>query len=250
MVRMTAVVLVYSGLLIGLLGFFSIIKPAGFLKIRTRSPGILLLVVGVALTASGFVFPAPEHHIAVPQTRLDEFAPTYQFNEFHSIRINAPADRVYAVIKTVSADEIPLFNTLTWIRRGGRPAPPSIMNAPPHQPLLEVATRTSFLLLAEEPNHEIVFGTAVLVPPGWHATRRPTPEDFKSLRAPGFALASMNFLVEPADANTSVVTTETRVYATDAPSARKFARYWRVIYPGSALIRRMWLRAIKRRAES
>jgi len=26
--------------------------------------------------------------------------------------------------------------------------------------------------------------------------------------------------------------------------------YWRVIYPGSALIRRMWLRAIKKRAEA
>jgi len=29
-----------------------------------------------------------------------------------------------------------------------------------------------------------------------------------------------------------------------------FSRYWRVIHAGSALIRRMWLRAIKRRAES
>ena len=27
---------------------------------------------------------------------------------------------------------------------------------------------------------------------------------------------------------------------------RRFAGYWRVIYPGSALIRRMWLRAIIR----
>ena len=29
---------------------------------------------------------------------------------------------------------------------------------------------------------------------------------------------------------------------------RRFAAYWRVIYPGSAIIRRMWLRAIERRA--
>jgi hypothetical protein len=39
------------------------------------------------------------------------------------------------------------------------------------------------------------------------------------------------------------------VHATDDSARRKFARYWRVIYPGSALIRRMWLRAIKLRAE-
>ena len=43
---------------------------------------------------------------------------------------------------------------------------------------------------------------------------------------------------------------ETRVHATDAPTKRKFAAYWRTIYPGSALIRVMWLRAIRRRAES
>jgi len=31
---------------------------------------------------------------------------------------------------------------------------------------------------------------------------------------------------------------------------RRFAGYWRIIYPGSALIRRMWLRAVARRAVS
>jgi hypothetical protein len=40
------------------------------------------------------------------------------------------------------------------------------------------------------------------------------------------------------------------LYATDASTRRPFALDWRVIYPGSALIRRMWLRAIARRAES
>ena len=41
-----------------------------------------------------------------------------------------------------------------------------------------------------------------------------------------------------------------RVHATDASARRRFAAYWRVIYPGSALIRRMWLRAIRVRAEA
>ncbi len=46
------------------------------------------------------------------------------------------------------------------------------------------------------------------------------------------------------------LTTETRVFATDSRARRRFAVYWRVIYPGSALIRRSWLDAIKRRAEN
>jgi hypothetical protein len=104
--------------------------------------------------------------------------------------------------------------------------------------------------LVEEPNHEIVVGTAVIVPPGWRPNRSPTPEDFKAVHDPGFALAAMNFRVEADGPAASIVTTETRVYATDASSRRRFARYWRVIYPGSALIRHMWLRAIARRAES
>jgi hypothetical protein len=247
---MTAVVLVYLGLLICCLGIVSVLKPPGFLKIRARRPGALLLIAGIALSISGFTLPAPDTRITTPTNRLDEFAPVYQFHEVHSIRVDAPADRVYDAIKQVSADEISLFRTLTWIRRLGRPAPPGILNAPGHQPLLSVATRTSFLLLAEEPNHEIVVGTAVLVPRERRPTKQPIADDFKSMRAPGFALASMNFVVQPEGANTCLVTTETRVYATDPDSTRTFARYWRVIYPGSALIRRMWLRAIKHRAEA
>ncbi|HEU4746901.1 MAG TPA: hypothetical protein VFS56_00260 [Gemmatimonadaceae bacterium] len=58
----------------------------------------------------------------------------------------------------------------------------------------------------------------------------------------------MNFVVLPNESGGSVVSTETRVFGSSPEAQRAFARYWRVIYPGSALIRRMWLRAIKRRA--
>jgi hypothetical protein len=58
----------------------------------------------------------------------------------------------------------------------------------------------------------------------------------------------MNFLVLPDGKGGSLVSTETRIHASDAAARRRFAAYWRVIYPGSALIRRMWLRAIRRRA--
>jgi hypothetical protein len=58
----------------------------------------------------------------------------------------------------------------------------------------------------------------------------------------------MNFSAGLVDAGTELCT-ETRVVATDADSRRRFGRYWRVIRPGSALIRRNWLAAAKRRAE-
>jgi hypothetical protein len=179
--------------------------------------------------------------------RLEEFAPTYQFSEVHRVRIAAPRNRIYRSIKEVTAGEITLFRTLTWLRRFGRAGPHSILNAPAHEPLLEVATRTGFLLLADDVERELVVGT-VLIAPG--AVKRPaTPAQFKELVAGGVAKAVMNFCIDDAGNGACLVSTETRVHATDAGARRRFAAYWAVIRPGSGFIRRMWLRAIKRRAE-
>jgi len=246
---MIASALVYAGLILAFVGLVSLIKPLRFLGIRSRARGGLVLLAGVLVVIAGMALPAPETRIVEPRTELDRFVPVYQFSEFHSIQVAASRERTYRAIKAVTADDILLFRTLVWIRRFGRPGPESILNAPERQPLLDVATRTSFLLLSEEPGREIVVGTLVVAPRGWRPRPHPTPEDFKNLHAPGFALAAMNFRLEDAGPDACRVTTETRVYATDAGARRRFAPYWRVIYPGSALIRRMWLRAIRVRAE-
>jgi hypothetical protein len=247
---MLGVGVVYAGLIVAFFGALSLLKPLRFLRIPTRLRGALVIGIGLIVAAIGSSLPASETRVEPARTHLDEFAPVYQFHEVHSIHVRAPRNRVYQAIKEVTADEILLFRTLTWLRRLGQPGPESILNAPERLPLLEVATRTSFLLLAEEPEWEVVLGTLVLAPTGVRIKAEPTPEDFKTLEAPGFAKATMNFHLEDAGAHTCLVTTETRVYATDAAARRRFAAYWRVIYPGSALIRRMWLRAIKRRAEA
>jgi hypothetical protein len=59
----------------------------------------------------------------------------------------------------------------------------------------------------------------------------------------------MNFLVRPDDHGGSTISTETRIYANNRSTLRRFTIYWRIIHPGSDIIRRMWLRAIKQRAE-
>jgi len=243
------VVIVYIGLIAGFFGVVSCLKPLSWLGVRTRFQASLLLGTGFVLVLAGWFLPATETRVVAPRTQLDRFVPVYQLSEFHSIRIAAPRERVYVAIRSVTADEISLFRTLTWIRRLGRSSTEGILNAPPHEPILDVATRTSFLLLAEEPNHEIVLGTAVVVPAGWRPSGRPTPEGFKALHEPGFALAAINFLVEDDGPGATLVTTETRIYATDASARRRFAAYWRTVYPGSSLLRYTWLRAIKRRAE-
>ena len=245
---MFAVVLVYAGLIASFVGLVSICKPLTFLGLATRGHSAWLLAGGLLVALVGWHLPAKETRVATVRSHLDEFVPAYQFNELHAIRVNAPKDRVYAAIKGLRGNEIFLFQTLTWMRRFGRRGPESILNAPADTPILEVATRTSFLLLAEEPEREIVIGTVVLLPPGAQPPK--TPAEFRKTAQPGFAVAAMNFHLEDAGENTTLVTTETRVYATDQATRRRFAQYWRTIYPGSAFIRRMWLRAVKHRAEA
>src|SRR5207248_5536407 len=161
-------------------------------------------------------------------------------------RIAAPSARVFDAIQRVRADEIFLFQTLTWIRRGGQRIPEGILNAGRDEPLIDLATRTGFIRLADDAPRELVVGTVISAPRGTRGTL--TPQVFQKTLPPGFVLATMNFLVNADGPNSSVVSTETRVFANSPSSRRQFAAYWRLIYPGSAIIRRMWLRAIERRA--
>src|SRR5260370_10938857 len=184
---------VYAGLVVAFLGGISILKPVAFLGIHTRLTGLFAFVLGIFVVCLGGVLPAGDVHIASTRTHLDEFAPNYQFGEFHSIRVSAPRERVFLAMKAVTADEIFLFRTLTWIRRLGGSNQESILNPPDRVPVLGVAKRTGFLLLAEEPNREVVLGTAVAAPPGFRPGHRPTPDDFKNARQPGVVLAATNF---------------------------------------------------------
>lgn len=181
-------------------------------------------------------------------TILDEFLPKHHFNEFHFTRVHAAPEVVYAAIRQVTAREIRLFRVLTWIRSPhvGK-APESILAPPPDSPVIDVALRSGFQLLGELPPQEIVFGMVQGRAP--YAVTHPTPQDFKDLHRPGYAKIAMNFHVSPASNGWSTLSTETRILGTDGMARRRFGRYWRVIHPGSAFIRVMWLRAIKSRAE-
>ncbi len=245
---MWASLVVYVGLAIAVAACVPTVRPMPRLGVSTRKAALGLMAAGLALAALGFAAPAPESRAASPAlSRLDEFMPVWQFDERHTRWIDAPPSRVHDAIRRVRADDIALFNTLTWIRRGGRAAPSSILNAGGDRPILEVALSSGFILLADNSPEEIVIATALIAPPG---TRGPlTAAAFGRPLSPGIALGAMNFRVV-ADGTGSRVSTETRVYASSADARRRFAVYWRLIYPGSALIRRMWLRAIERETGS
>jgi hypothetical protein len=239
--------IVYFGLLIATAGLVLLVKPLRRLRGMTRMPGLSLAGTGVLLAGSGLILPASESRIPGVQTRLDDFAPVWQFREFHTIEVAAPPARVFEAIKRVRPDEILLFRTLIAIRGCGQPMSQSMQSAAgKYESLIDIATHSTFVVLADEGPRELVIGTVVGAPRGWREAR--TRELFQKPLPAGFSLATMNFLVTSDGSSGSLVSTETRVFA-NSPSARRgFAAYWRIIYPGSATIRRMWLRAIARRA--
>ncbi len=242
------VLLVDIALALVLLGLGSLLRPLRFLKIRTRRTALLVLASGLALLVVALSLPVFPPRLPGPRMAIDEVVPSYQFGEAHEILIAATPERVLTATRAVTAGEIRFFRLLTWLRSPRLPGrgDESILNPGADRPILDVALRSGFVLLREEEDRELVFGAVVCcgrrVPPR-------SAEEFQTLSG-SLARAVINFHVEDAGGGRSRLVTQTRVATTDARSERVFARYWRVIYPGSALIRRMWLRAIKARAEA
>ncbi|HEV7501537.1 MAG TPA: hypothetical protein VGQ33_16090 [Vicinamibacteria bacterium] len=177
---------------------------------------------------------------------LDRLMPDYDVHEVHSTVVRASPLAIDRVLFEVTANEVWLFRALMAVRGlGARGSDGS-------RPLLETAQEGGFAILAEEPGRELVLGVMGRF---WQLRQRAirpigSPAEFVSFAEPGFARAAMNFLVEPQDDGVCRLTTETRVRATDARARHAFRAYWTLVHPGSAFIRRMWLRAIRRRAEA
>jgi hypothetical protein len=184
------------------------------------------------------------------QVPLDEFLPDYDVNEVHSTRVAAPPERVLAAARELTSREVPL---LVWLM-ALRTLPAVLLRRGPlrlrrdlARPILEQATRGGFVVLAERPD-ELVLGVVGRFWTSDGGVERVASEEFAAFEAPGFAKAVMNFHARAVDGGT-VLTTETRIRGTEEDARRRFRRYWRMVMPGSAAIRRAWLRAIRRRAE-
>ncbi len=97
-----------------------------------------------------------------------------------------------------------------------------------------------------------MFGTVVQP---WKAVTddEPVPqveaERFGEFDTPGYVKVAFNIRVEPYGSGRALITKETRTAATDSASLHHFARYWIVVGPFSALIRRLMLRMVKSDAE-
>src|SRR4029077_7293210 len=80
--------------------------------------GILVCLAGAGVVVAGMLLPAPIERVAEVRSDLHRARPACRFRERHRTHVNAPPESVDRAIRAVSADEIRLFRTLTWIRSG------------------------------------------------------------------------------------------------------------------------------------
>lgn len=143
---------VYAGLLVAVAGLVSLIRPIRSIGIPSRGKAGYYVAVGALLALFGALLPAPVIAATRRASMIDDFLPRYQFHEVHSTDVHASPEAVYDAVKKVTAREIHLFGLLTWIRSPHfGSSTPSILAAPPDEPLLNVATRSGFMILWDAP---------------------------------------------------------------------------------------------------
>ena len=249
--------LFYTGAVTATAGLLSLIRPLRRLGIRTRGRGALVVTAGAVLALGAMLLPDTTRTTDARDTLIDRWLPEWQFGEYHERRVRGSPRQVFAAIRSVRSSDIFLFRTLTFIRNPSRGAQGEhILNPSAEKPILDVAVAGGFVLLGQDADRELLLGTVVIAPPDIVLAARQgktpplDPPLFRTLGRPGFARAVINFRVIPDADGRTRVTTETRVHALDRETQRRFARYWRVIYPGSWIIRWSWLRAVESRIAS
>ncbi len=238
---------VWIGVVATLVGLVSLARPLRFLGVRTRVRALAVMLCGVGIALAALLWPSGVTRSARADQRLDRFMPEYQFGEHHEVRVRAPVDAVAKAMREVSLADMPAAVWLLRIRAaaGGHFS----AQRPDPRPLLDLMSQpgSGFLPLDMSDPGELVLGMVGFV----HKPKPPamTPEQFAAFTEPGGLRVAFNLRVVPAGDGTVRISSETRCLANGDEARRAFARYWRIIYPGSAIIRRVWLDAIVARAE-
>jgi hypothetical protein len=148
---------------------------------------------------------------------IDDVLPRYDAHELHSVASARTIDE--ALASPIAAD--PFVRLLFRLRR-----------IPVHGTIGELLARMRFEELART-EQELVLGAAGTPwRPGGGLRRFAEAE-------PGSVRVVVNFIGDG-----ERLSTETRVQAVDDAARRAFLRYWRIVGPFSALIRRRWLKQI------
>ena len=158
---------------------------------------------------------------------IDRFLPEWDINEVHETVLDVSPEQALAAVLAGPAAPgvVRLLFRLRGLKTTGS--------------IESVFLGMGFEPLAREAG-EVVFGAA-----GRPWRPRGTISPFGDASAGNVRMVA-NFLAEPLADGRTRLSTETRVAAVDDGARRAFRRYWRLVGPFSALIRRRWLAAVRR----
>lgn len=182
------------------------------------------------------------------RSRIDKFLPRYNFRASYQIPINAPRSRVYECLLHTDFSQHWLTRLLMTLRTGHR-MPRQHMPADLRRRL----QGTGFVILDELPDDELVIGVAGRFwrPDGGRCMDL-AAADFVEFSRPGCAKVAWNFKLraESPEAETTILSTETRIQCLGRAALCKFGSYWSLVGPFSGLIRKAILQQVKSKAES
>ena len=166
---------------------------------------------------------------------LDRFMPDYDVVDRHHARVPAPAQVTLTAARELDLFDSPPVRAIFRARelvlgaaRDDRPRP---------RGMLAETLALGWVVLAEDPEREVVVG-AVTRP--WEANvtfRSVPPDEFREFAEPDYVKIVWTLRADPISTYESVFRTETRAVATDHHARARFRRYWSLLSPGIIAIR-------------
>jgi len=243
----------WIGAILTIIGAISLIKPLMFLFILNRIIAVFVILGGILISAISLLYPVRARHSPTTHQKIDDLLPDFAFNEFHQVLINASPEKVKQVLQVTGVKDIPAACMLMKIR--------GIADED-----VDLSDRASNNLVGSDTVSTPDFNFFVVAPDEWitvmilksviitNNANQPAPpeisslEQFTSFNQPGYVKVAVNFRFITIDNNKTILTTETRNNGVTPKDNRTFGFYWRIIYPGSAIIRRVWLDTIRKKA--
>jgi hypothetical protein len=239
----------YTAAILALAATAGCIRPVRTLFLPARTRAAAVLAVSLTLAAVALLWPATRQQQADPGVLLHRLLPVFDHVEYHAVTVPVPAAAAWSAVGEVRFEDVPALDVLMRMRQAavGELSPDLPVRDRPILSAL-LAPESGFFPIVEEPGREIVLG--MIGRPWADDVRREGVRGeaaFLAYAEPGDVKIAFNFRVTDEGAAVRI-STETRIVGIDEAASRAFTRYWRVVYPGSAITRHAWLDAIARRA--
>ena len=185
---------------------------------------------------------------------IDAVLPIYEFRGVTSTVIRATPEQIFKAVATVSLADMPMANLMIHARYlPSQLSGQAKAQKPVDMPIRQAIQGSGNIVLAEAPNRELVVGAIGK----FHSMvdQQPVmlqnPRQFAFFVNPAYQKLAMSWSIAGGnDQDGYRFVMENRTHALSVKSRRQFALYWwLMIRTGSDLMSRLFVTAVKRRAE-